>query len=103
MWRPLEILIVALGGKRDEMADRALRWTRAFREHPELQTDLIELSGLLEQVAQRFENGVPVADPMNGERLAYERGRTDMALTILALGGLSQNQLNQLMRDYHEQ
>ena len=101
IWNPLLILRGEVADNRALMRDRAVRWARAFREDPRLRADLIELGEVLAQFPHLYDNGTRVPDAMNGERLAYERGRTDMALAILAMGGLTDYELSNLMEDPH--
>lgn len=67
------------------------RWRKIFEAEPKVAEDLILLGGVL------------LLDPPNPksppsvEQLAYEAGRRDFALQLLAMGGLSPWQLNQMM------
>lgn len=76
--------------------EAARRWTRAFRTEPELQGDLIRLGGILTLRAERYVEGIPAPDPIDPVRLAYDQGQRDMAVKLLALGGLTPFELNQL-------
>jgi hypothetical protein len=66
------------------------RWRKAFADEPELRADLIRLGGVL---TMNPPQGVTAA------QLAYEAGRRDFALQILALGGISPFDLNRMMED----
>lgn len=80
----------------------ARRWRRAFAAEPDLAADLIRQSGLLVQQPVQMTEGVPEVVPLDPYRLAYEAGRRDMALLLLAQGGLSHTEINQLMENDHE-
>ena len=75
--------------------DLARRWHKARNSNPELAGDLIRLGGIL--AAQPFVQGEVAA--LDTTRLAYEAGRRDMALQLLALMTLSIDDLNLLMED----
>jgi hypothetical protein len=94
IWSRLSVLR-ALFASRAQARDAGLRWHRALRHVPELQGDLIRLGGIL--TLQPVENGE--AQPLDPHRLAYEAGKRDLALQLLALMGLSITELNTLMED----
>ncbi len=77
--------------------DVAQRWRRAFSAEPELACDLIRRGELLTAQPVEMVNGCPQPPMLDPSRLAYEAGRRDMALLLLALGGISIHDLNQLM------
>jgi len=99
MFQRLSILLFQFNGDKREAAERARRWSRAFREDPRLASDLIELGRLLELPAERREGGVTMADPIDPIRMAQERGETILAVKLLALGGTTTDELNQLIRE----
>lgn len=107
IWRPLDILIAHFGhpkakGAAEASATTARRWTRAFREDPELVRDLIRMSGLLDTSAVVMTEGRPELAPVNPYALAVERGRQDFARLLLALGAVSIHDLNQLMENDYD-
>ena len=67
------------------------RWNREGRRDPALMADLINLGGVL-QLAD-----TTTFDP--SQRLAYEAGRRDLALQLLAMAKLDHKELNQLLGD----
>jgi len=75
----------------------ARRWSAAADRDPELAEDLIRLSGLL--VTQPVDPASGTALPLDATRLAYEAGRRDFALQLLAMMQLSPSDLDRLMRD----
>lgn len=75
----------------------ARRWRAARAANPALMADLIRHGGILAQQPQRLTDGVPEMDQTDPIRLAYEAGRRDMALALLALMGLSDHELSQMM------
>lgn len=79
-----------------EAADCARRWWRAAEREPQLAEDVIRLSGVL--VAQGVDAGGEVL-PIDTMRLAYEAGRRDLGLQLLAMMSLSVAEMNSLMRD----
>lgn len=101
IWNPWQILQLAFNGQRREMQYGALRWTRAFRTDPELAQDLIRLGHVLEMEPVTLVQGVEQPTPIDPYRMAYEKGRRDLAIQILALGRISQTELNALMEDPH--
>lgn len=74
----------------DQARSVARRWRRAFADEPALAEDLIRLGGVLALTP-------PNPKGPNLEQLAYEAGRRDFALQLLAMGGLSPWQINQMM------
>jgi len=69
----------------------ASRWARAARDQSLLINDLIGMGTVLALQLRR--NGQPDTDP---QRLAYEAGRRDLALELLALAGVSRTDLSTL-------
>tara|TARA_R110000744_G_scaffold17204_1_gene46845 strand:+ start:479 stop:829 length:351 start_codon:yes stop_codon:yes gene_type:complete len=78
-------------------ADVAARWQRAFTRDPELSEDLIRLSGLMVVQPIDMKDGYPQPSPIDPYRLAYEAGRRDFALLLLAQGNISHFELSQMM------
>lgn len=87
----------AMAAEAQSEVDLARRWHRARTTNPELASDLIRLGGIL--AAQPFAQG-EVAD-LDTTRLAYEAGRRDLALQLLAMMQLTIEDLNMLTEDQH--
>lgn len=68
------------------------RWRRAFQTDAELRADLIRLGGVMTMTP-------PNPQGPSTELLAYEAGRRDFALQLLALGGVTPYEFTQLMDD----
>lgn len=94
IWDRITILRVLLPN-RAQAHEVARRWRSAAQRHPGLTEDLIRLGGVL--VLQPFENGEP--DVKDTARLAYEAGRRDMALQLLAMMTLSTSKMSDLMEN----
>lgn len=79
---------------RPEVASRvSRRWMKARAADPDLAADLIVLGGVL--VAQPADaEGVAPIDP---HRLAYEAGRRDLALQLLAMMSLTPYELSAML------
>ena len=97
IWSRISI-IRALIPHKGSAGDMARRWRNARAVSPELAEDVIRHSGLMQLQPHRFEDGfgTPVLDPAV---LAYEAGRRDLGLQLLALMGVSQSELNAMMED----
>ncbi|AUC52299.1 hypothetical protein CDO87_03440 [Sagittula sp. P11] len=74
-------------------------WRQAAAKVPELVPDLIRQGGLLEAQPVVMESGVPLQAPMDPYRLAYEAGRRDLAVQLIAAAGLSIDEVNSLMKE----
>jgi len=75
------------------------RWRSAARDIPALGDDLVHLGGLrLMQPHQRVD-GFPQPEALGPEMLAYQQGKRDLALQLLALMGLSQTEFNSLFTE----
>jgi hypothetical protein len=105
-WAPLSILRAAFPSGEDaklqDMARRAaggfaLRWQRAYRADPELGRDLIRLGGVLTLQPMTFDNGAVERGAVDPAQLAYEAGRRDMAVTLMAAMGIDTRELNFLL------
>ena len=70
--------------------DMARRWQTARKGQPELAADIIRLGGLL--MAQPMQGGQVM--PLDATRLAYEAGRRDFAMQILAMMNMSLEDFN---------
>lgn len=93
----LSTLVAAFGLNNPVAPDVARRWRAAFGRDPRLPEDVIRLSGLLACQPVRMVHGVPEVAPIDPHRLAYEAGRRDMALLLLAQGGVTNDELNNMM------
>lgn len=93
----LSTLAAFFGLRNAAAGDVARRWSAAFRRDPVLAEDVIRQSGLLACQAVTMADGHPSPAPLDPYRLAYEAGRRDLALLLLAQGGISIYELNQLM------
>jgi hypothetical protein len=94
IWDRLSILGVLFPAKEVALAV-ARRWRRVAKDHPALQSDLIRLGGVL--ILQPVQDGEP--QPLDPLRLAYEAGRRDFAMQLLALMGTSFEDMNRMMED----
>lgn len=96
-WR-LQTLMTMFTRPRDAITI-GRRWRAAAREIPGLEGDLVELGGLrMMQPHQRIE-GVPEPAALGPEMLAYQQGKRDLALQLLALMGLNQDDFNSLFTE----
>lgn len=96
----LGILAYAIPGRARARlrASLALRWSRAAQADRQLVGDLIALGGVVSQTARV--DGLPETDP---QRLAYEAGRRDLALELIALSGVTIEEINTMMMEaYHD-
>ena len=73
----------------------ANRWRKALTNDPEVMADLIRLGGVLLMTP-------PTPGGPSVEQLAYEAGRRDFALQLMALAGLTPYDLKQIMDDHNE-
>lgn len=94
---------LAARGARRAAAAHARRWTEAARREPRLVTDLIAIGGLLALRPVRFEDGIEAPDPIDPCRLAYEAGRRDMAVSLIALMGITPDDLNELTTEARDE
>jgi hypothetical protein len=109
IWQRLPIIRSFFGGPSPEVdpagaaaADDAAslvaqRWRRAFARDPELAEDLIRQSGMMALQPIDMVDGYPQPTPIDPYRLAYDAGRRDLALLLLAQGNISHHELSQLM------
>ena len=98
IWQRLPF-IRALIPHKAAAAEMARRWRNARAVAPELAQDVIVFSGLMTMQPLRATDGgytVPEIDPY---RQAYEAGRRDLGLQLLALMEISQTELNSMMGD----
>jgi len=94
IWDKLSILRTIFPS-REAASVYAARWKAASDRERALVADVIRLSGLLAQ-QPRQDAEVAAIDP---NRLAYEAGRRDLGLEILALMNLTHTELGNLMED----
>lgn len=100
VWTPLTTLAACLPGyARRENAAKVRRWTAAGQKDSRLAEDLITLGGVLQGQPAQIDNGWPTPALPDPTRLAYEAGRRDMALQLLALMSLTPYQLNLLVKE----
>lgn len=100
VWHPLTTIVAFLpfAAKREAMG-LARRWGKAAKADPRLAEDLIRLGGVLTGQPARLEDGFPTPALPDAQALAYQAGRRDMALQLLALMSLTPYQLNDLMKE----
>lgn len=100
LWTPLTHLAACLPGHaRREAVRMARRWTQAAKADSRLPEDLIRLGNVLTGQPVVVEQGWPQPALPDPQRLAYEAGRRDMALQLLALMSLTPTQLNALVKE----
>ncbi|MCB2117917.1 MAG: hypothetical protein R3D85_16435 [Paracoccaceae bacterium] len=92
-------VIRAMIPTRGEAHDLALRWKKAARVEPELAGDLIRLGGVLSIQPDEYRGGLPSDAAIDPLRAAYQKGRRDMAVQILALMGVTHDELKILMEE----
>lgn len=102
VWARVPLIRYLFRGNDQAATDVARRWRRSFADNPELAPDLIRMGGLLQMIPERVVDGQGQPDPIDPLRLAYEQGQRDFALRLLALGGISIYDLNQLMENNHD-
>lgn len=93
-------IIRALIPSKRAAADIAARWRQASAKDPELIGDAIRLGGVISLQPDIYEHGVPIGAPIDPVRLAYEAGRRDLAVQLVALMGLTHTELQSLMEDF---
>ncbi len=84
---------------RKAAARRARRWTEAARRDAHLAEDLIILGNVLATQPATMQDGWPTPALPDPQRLAYEAGRRDLALQLLALMSLTPAQLATLVKE----
>ena len=100
IWTPLTILAAAFPfGARRAVIRMSRRWTSAAKADSRLVEDLIAMGGVLAGQPATVTDGWPVPSLPDPQRLAYEAGRRDLALQLLALMSLSPLQLNELAKE----
>ncbi len=100
VWHPLTTIAALLPFQaKREALNLARRWGKAAKADPRLAEDLIRLGGILAGQPAVLEDGRPTPALPDAQLLAYQAGRRDMALQLLALMNLSPYQLNDLMKE----
>ncbi|RIA01343.1 MULTISPECIES: hypothetical protein [Cereibacter] len=98
IWNPLTILVGFFpSAARREAAACSKRWQAAAARDPRLTLDIIRMGGVLDLQPVRLVDGYPEPEPIDPQRLAYEAGRRDFAMQLLALAHLTPDDLNILM------
>ncbi|MGY9050148.1 hypothetical protein P775_08395 [Puniceibacterium antarcticum] len=80
-------------------AEHAAIWRDAARKVPGLVPDLIRQGGLCAAEPVKMTGGAPSVAPLDPYRLAYEAGRRDLALQLLAAAGLTVTQMSELLEE----
>lgn len=100
LWHPLSLIQAFLPYEARRLGARmAKRWGRAAREEPRLAEDVIRMGGILGGQPAVLADGFPAPDLPDTQLLAYQAGRRDLALQILALMNLTPTQLNTLVKE----
>lgn len=100
IWNPLSIIQAFLPFEERRAGRRmARRWTKAATFDRQLPEDLIRLGGILTGQPAQIVDGWPAPDLPDAQVLAYQAGRRDMALQLLALMSLTPTQLNTLVKE----
>jgi hypothetical protein len=94
IWTKLPFLR-ALFPSRGAAGEVAKRWFTVRTHEPQLAHDLIRLGGIL-SAQPTGPDGPELLDPA---RMAYEAGRRDLALSLLAMMSLTVSELNELMEN----
>jgi hypothetical protein len=105
VWHPLSLIQAFLPFQERRAGARMVRrWTNIARDDSRLAEDLIRLGGILTGQPAQIVDGFPAPDLPDAQLLAYQAGRRDMALQLLALMSLTPHQLNTLVKepDYAE-
>ncbi len=78
------------------------RWSKVARDDGRLREDVIRMGGLLTMQPVAVQDGIPELEQLDPHRLAYEAGRRDFAIQLLALMGLDHADMNALMMEDDE-
>jgi hypothetical protein len=81
--------------------ETASRWQRAADRDPGLMRDIVALGRVLSLRPALFQDGAEVPEPIDPVRLAYDQGRRDLAVQIIALMGVTETELAQLLENDH--
>lgn len=103
IWSRIGILAGSFGfHQRRDVADIGRRWVKATTAQPELRADLIRLGGVLVMEPRNITQGFPEVATIDPLKQAYDAGRRDFALQLLALSGLTHDDMNILMENDDE-
>lgn len=94
IWDKIAVLR-ALFPSKDAAHQVSKRWFQAGNRDRELAADLLRLGGIM-TLQPTIDGDLAPTDP---QRLAYEAGRRDMALQLLAMMNLTIDELNALTED----
>lgn len=97
IWERTAYVHSIFGQTSEAAAECAKRWQHAFAKQPSLPEDIIRLSGLMEVQPVEMTNGFPQPATIDPHALAYEAGKRDLGLKLLALGHITPLELNSLM------
>lgn len=98
IWSRIDV-IRAMFPARKAALQVARRWAKARAAAPGIGEDLIRLGGVMVLQPVQVVDGLPEVETPDPLRLAYEAGRRDFALQLLALTGLTIEELNTLSED----
>jgi hypothetical protein len=100
IWHPLSLIqaFIPFASRRKGL-HMAKRWGKAATAEPRLAEDLIRIGGVLAGQPVMIEDGRPGPALPDPQQLAYEAGRRDLALQLLALMNLTPYQLNQMAKE----
>jgi hypothetical protein len=94
IWNPRDLLRALFAGDSlDPVRPVARRWRAAAQADPQLVDDLIVFGEVLVTTPVNMQDGLPVPMVKSATELAYEKGRRDMALQLMALMEVTPNQL----------
>jgi hypothetical protein len=80
---------------RELLQKRVVRWSECATRNPEIVGDLLSMGGVLAQTIEVYaDEKLQRDDPI---RMARENGRRDLALELLALTGLNQDEYIHIM------
>lgn len=80
---------------RRTVSGRARRWSRAVTGQPGLAVDLLAMGRVLEMAPRTADDTLAAS----AEEMAYELGRRDLALELLALMHVTTFEINQMMQE----
>jgi hypothetical protein len=94
IWQPITLLRALFAGDSlDPVRPVAQRWRQAARLDPLLIDDLIVFGEVLGTTPISLQDGLPQPMVKPATDLAYEKGRRDMALQLMALMMVTPDQL----------
>jgi hypothetical protein len=89
-------------GARASAHSMGLRMTAIMARNPKFAVDIANLGGVFAAPPVQLVNGQPHAPTRDLYQCGRDEGRRELALQILALGGLTHEDLNQLMEDNYD-